>query len=815
MRFTTLSGVQPTDNLTGPLHFQGQSGEQVRIDVLAGDLVRVRHYPDGTPRLDRTWMVVDAAGEMPREGRSRADLSPFPCPACTTQQINPDTLRVQTADLQITIRLGEFALQWADTAGNTFAADLERIGYGYNRAGREVFHYLKRHPGEIYYGFGERAGALNKAGQRMRMVDMDTFGYNAETSDPLYKHFPFYITYLPDLNIAYGLFYDNLATTIFDMGKEIDGFRGDYRYYQALDGDLDYTLIYGPTIPDVIEKFTALTGRPTLPPRWSLGYLGSTMKYTEAPDAQEQLKQFAQLCQQHDIPCDLFHLSSGYSLNEQGQRCVFTWNRGRIPDPQGMVDNFHAAGIRLAPNIKPYLLTTHPKYAEVAQRGGFIRDAESDTPQISTFWSGGAGESSDGSYLDFSSEAGYAWWQEQATAQLLDYGIDALWNDNNEFEIWDDAARCAGFGQGDIPIALARPLQTLLMAHASYHALTQYRPNQRPFLLSRSGCPGIQRYAQTWSGDNTTSWNDLRYNIPMGLSMGLSGAPNCGHDVGGFFGPKPEPELLLRWVQNGIFQPRFCIHSWNSDGSVTEPWMYPEVLPAIREAIHFRYRLIPYLYSLLFEAAHTGHPITRPMVYHFPHDPHCLTESFDFMLGPFLLVASVLDEKAGTRAIYLPKQANWCDFYSGEWYTGNQTVTLAAPLERIPLLVRAGGIIPMGKTMRYTGEQADDLRQIYLFPHPEQGSSVFDLIEDDGLSLDYQRGGYTAVHIELTAQPDHISVSVSLTPGYYTLPYDELEFILPEGEARPIHITGAAGIRETTFAKRRRVSVPTNSLHIT
>lgn len=812
MRFTPLNGVTHQHSEQGGLLFRGQAGEQVRIDVLASDLVRVRHHPDGTSRLDRTWMVVDARGNMPREGRSRDDLSPFPCPAYTVAHTDPGTLAIQTTQLRLTVQLGEFALAWADAAGQEFAADLERIGYAYNRAGREVFHYLKRRPGEHYYGFGERAGPLDKAGQRMRMVNMDTLGYNAETSDPLYKHFPFYITYLPALNIAYGLFYDNLATTIFDMGKEIDGFRGEYRSYQAADGDLDYYLIYGPTIPEVVEKFTALTGRPALPPRWSLGYLGSTMKYTEASDAQEQLKHFALLCRQHDIPCDLFHLSSGYSVNEHGQRCVFTWNRGRIPDPQAMVDDFHAAGIRLAPNIKPYLLKSHPRYAEVAERGGFIRDAESNMPQISTFWSGGSGESGDGSYIDFSSEAGYSWWQEQIVAQLLNYGIDALWNDNNEFEIWDDAARCAGFGAGNIPIGLARPLQTLLMAHASYHALAQYRPDERPFLLSRSGSPGIQRYAQTWSGDNTTSWNDLRYNIPMGLGMGLSGAPNCGHDVGGFHGPKPEPELLVRWVQNGIFQPRFCIHSWNTDGSVTEPWMYPEVLPLIREAIHFRYRLIPYLYSLFFEAAQTGHPITRPMVYHFPHDPHCHTESFDFMLGPFLLVAGVLHENARSRAIYLPKYTNWCDFYSGEWYTGGQMLTVDAQLDAIPLLVREGGIIPMGKTMRYTGEQADDLRQVYLFPHPGHGSSAFDLIEDDGVSLEYRRGGYAAVHIELAAQPDHITVAIAVSPGHYRLPYEEIELILPERETRPIHVTGAAGSRETHIKERRHIFVPTTSI---
>jgi alpha-glucosidase len=177
-----------------------------------------------------------------------------------------------------------------------------------------------------------------------------------------------------------------------------------------------------------------------------------------------------------------------------------------------------------------------------------------------------------------------------------------------------------------------------------------------PYLISRSGCPGIQRYTQTWSGDNQSNWETLKYNIPMGLGLSLSGVPNTGHDVGGFSGNAPSPELFVRWVQNGVFHPALYHSLVPSDGSVNEPWMYPEVLPIIREWIEFRYRLIPYLYTLLFESTQTGHPIIRPMVYAFPGDPKCHTESFDFMLGPNLLVASVLQDGARSRPVYLPAE---------------------------------------------------------------------------------------------------------------------------------------------------------------
>ena len=233
---------------------------------------------------------------------------------------------------------------------------------------------MQRRENEHYYGFGERSGFLDKNGRRMRMLNLDALGYNAETGDPLYKHIPFYITYVPELKVAYGLFYDNLSTTVFDMGQEHDNYYGPYRYYQAEAGDLDYYLIFGPKIADVVQKFSKLIGRPALPPRWSLGYLGSSMLYTDAPNAQEELKKFVRECLEYNIPCDMFHLSSGYGSGADGKRYVFNWNFEKIPDPRQMIDTFHQAGMHVAANIKPCLLDTHPRYAEVARLDAFVKD---------------------------------------------------------------------------------------------------------------------------------------------------------------------------------------------------------------------------------------------------------------------------------------------------------------------------------------------------------------------------------------------------------------------------------------------------------
>ncbi len=791
MRVAYPSHVSLIDQTDHHLAFAGSGRSRFRVSVLEHDVIRVQHLPDGSPRLDRTWSVVGFfrskeaqrpggfhPADVPLEGRLRDDYASFSLPPIDPIRSN-DQIKVQTESLQIEIRLGDFQITWLDGSGNPFAADRDLHAYPYDRASKAVYHYLRRSPEEHYYGLGEKSGPLDKAGMRVRMFNLDALGYDAESSDPLYKHVPFYITYNAEANVAYGLLYDNLAAAVFDLGSELDNYYPAYRYYQAEGGDLDYYLIYGPTIPDVVKKLAALTGRMALPPRWSLGYLGSTMTYTEAPNAQEQLKQFADLCTTHRIPCDLFHLSSGYTIGEDGKRYVFNWNLKKIPDPQGMVGYFRRRGIRLAANIKPALLTSHPRYEEVKSLGAFVQAADEDEPELSAFWGGLA------AHLDFTNPAAYAWWKRRVRNHLLDLGIEATWNDNNEYPIRDDEARCDGFGSA-IPIGLIRPLQSLLMSRASQSAQLQHRPDKRPFLLSRSGCPGIQRYAQTWSGDNVTSWKTLRYNIPMGLGLSLSGAPNTGHDVGGFAGPRPSEELFVRWVQNGIFHPRFTIHSWNEDGSVNEPWMYPRAIPLIRAAIEFRYRLMPYLYTLFFEAARTGEPMIRPLVYHFWDDPACRTESFDFMLGPSLLVASVLEEGARTRRVYLPRGDMWCNYYTGEWHTGGQTITAQAPLERIPLFVRAGGVIPMGKVMRHVGEEPDDLRQAYVFPHPETGTGSFSLIEDDGLSLEYQEGAYTEMQLAVAATPERIAINVQAMHEGFALPYEDIECMLPPGENRPV-----------------------------
>jgi alpha-glucosidase len=341
-----------------------------------------------------------------------------------------------------------------------------------------------------------------------------------------------------------------------------------------------------------------------------------------------------------------------------------------------------------------------------------------------------------------------------------------------------------------MPIGRSRPLQALLMTRATAEAQARRTPQERAFTITRAGPPGIQRYAQTWSGDNTTSWHTLRWNIRMGLTMSLSGMFNVGHDIGGFAGPTPDPELLLRWVQAGLFSPRFIMNSWKADGRTNTPWLHPGVLAPIRDAIRLRYRLIPYLYSLFRRASVDGEPILRPLFYDFPADDSAFEDTDAFMVGPSMLVAPVVEPGARRKRVYLPRGPRaWVDFWSGRRHAAGNEIVVDAPLERMPLLVPEGAIVPLTDTVDFSRLHDEPSRQVRVFPAARSGASAFVLYEDDGISHAYAKGDYAEVALEVASTPRTITVSARRTGGY-RLPYDSIRVVLPEAESRRLVLRG-------------------------
>ena len=778
----TLKNWQLINQENNRIDIQCEHGWKLHIFILEEDIFRVAFSQNNKFRVPQTWAIAPNQSDIDWLGRDRWSLELFSLPDFSIIT-NENSIEIVTEKLKVIVHQPLW-LEWQYLNGDkweTFVSDRKTSAYLFGISSNQVSHFLQRSVSEQYYGLGEKAGNLNRHGRRFEMRNLDAMGYDAETTDPLYKHIPFYITHTEE--VSYGLYYDNLASCWFRLGSEIDNYHTYYRSYQAEDGDLDYYMILGPRILDVTKKYTRLTGGTIFGPKWSLGYSGSTMHYTDASDAQEQLKKFVDLCDEHSIPCDSFQLSSGYT-SIGNKRYVFNWNYDKVPQPKEMSAYFHNAGMKLAANIKPCLLHDHPRYNEVAKAGLFIKNSESENPETSVFWD------DEGSHLDFTNRNTIDWWKNNVKKQLLDYGIDSTWNDNNEFEVWDNNAKCDYFGKG-LPIKLIRPLQPLLMMKASYEAQKEYSPNIRPYLISRSGSPGMNRYVQTWSGDNRTSWNTLRYNIKMGLGMSLSGLYNIGHDVGGFSGNKPDPELFVRWVQNGVMHPRFTFHSWYDDKTVNEPWMYPEVTPIIRETIKLRYRLIPYLYNLLWKAHLEHEPILRPTFLDHEWDDNTFNENDDYLLGQDLLVASVVAPGQKTRQVYLPdNQCGWYDFYTHQWFSGKQIITVDAPLEKIPLFIKAGSIIPLsGKKLKNTLH--NNHRELLIMPFLDKGNIESTIFDDDGCSFDYLQDQYFELIITMKCMKNTIELNVSRKGGFVP-EYNEIIFRLPIEEQRELIINKAS-----------------------
>lgn len=739
------------------------NGAKFRVYLLDNNIIRIRSTFDKEFSPELSYALVktawdDETDELLKDERIK--VKPLPI---DLKELD-GSYEISNGNFTLNINEEPFAFTITDQDGHVVHQDLKKRSFVQDDLGR-VYHYSSMGDHNYFYGFGEKSGELNKFKRRMRMHNTDSLGWNAAKTDPLYKVIPFYIDFNSEDNIASGLFYNNASDSVFDMDDEHSNYWKRFSYFQADQGDVDVFFIGGPTIKDVVEHYTDLTGKSAMMPISSFGYMGSTMFYTELDEhADEAILNFIDTCKKNGIPCDGFFLSSGYTSGDDGKRYVFNWNKKRFPDPQKFVDELKKRGALLAPNIKPGVLLTNPLIPEFEANDAFIKTADGKGNQIDQYWGG------DAHFIDFTSPKGRASWAKYMTKSLLSLGITSIWNDNNEYEINDVDAKANAEGLHK-NIGELKPIEPTMMAKTAQQAIKAYDPNVRPYLTNRAGYAGIQRYAQTWAGDNRTSWTNVKYNIPTILGMGLSGVANQGCDIGGFDGPAPEPELFVRWVQNGIFQPRFSIHSSNTDNTVTEPWMYPEYVSYIRDAIKLRYSLVPYFYSLLFEANTKGSPIMRPLVYEFQNDPKVAEESFEFMLGSSILVANVVDQGQTIKDIYLPAGSRWVDLKTNKYYDGGQTIQIPVDLSSIPMFMRTGGIVPESpELMNIHNDPIDHLR---VMIEPSENAS-FKLYEDDGQSNDYKQGQYLVTTINVEKDADGVNIAFK-RDGQYQSKVDRME----------------------------------------
>ncbi|MCR4611729.1 MAG: DUF4968 domain-containing protein, partial [Lachnospiraceae bacterium] len=522
----------------------------MRIWFLTDSIIRIRVGFDGD-FVEESYSLVTTAWEdrlddVVGEDRKRIEV------AETKLKDDDDYTTISSKKLNLVINKDPITLEIYDSENNILHRDTPQLAYRCDSNSRR-FHTGEIMNGDYYYGFGEKTGHLNKRGKLLTMSQNDTMGYDPINSDSLYKHIPFYIKANKLTKKACGYFYHNMRECTFDMGRSHSNYWKPHSTYEVDGGDIDLFFMAGPEIKDVVRNYTLLTGRSALLPKYSLGYLGSSMYYSElSKDCDKHITRFIDTVKSEGIPVDGFQLSSGYTAydsTEGEKRCVFTWNDDRFKDPEKFFENMKKRGIVVSPNVKPGVLLAHPNIDDFTSKDMLVKDSQDDTYATGIWWGG------EGVFADFTNPTCRKEWKKLLKENVIKKGTTSIWNDNCEYDsIVDKDARVSFDGKGST-IGDTRSIQANIMCQITAEAIREENENVRPFIVCRAGHSGIQRLAQTWAGDNRTAWETLRYNQATVMGMSMCGVSNYGADIGGFYGEAPEPELFVRWVQAGIFMP--------------------------------------------------------------------------------------------------------------------------------------------------------------------------------------------------------------------------------------------------------------------
>jgi alpha-glucosidase len=615
---------------------------------------------------------------------------------------------------------------------------------------------------ERIFGLGERTGDMNKRGQAFPFWNVDPHkGHDIHTIT-MYTSVPFYLGLHRDSARAYGVLLDHTGRIQADFGKT-----NASEITLTVEGD-SLTVYYfaGPTPADVMRQYTELTGHMPLPARWTLGHHQCRWGYTSA----EQVLQIAHELRERHHPTDAIWLDIDYMNGYRN----FTWDPETFPHPEQMTRQLHEQGIHLVIIVDPGTKIDDSYFVyQQAMQNNYFCTYPDGTLFKGNVWPGAC------YFPDFSQEQVRAWWGNLYET-FLDQGVDGIWNDMDEPALtnmmvpdepeitktntMDD--NVLHRADGDDPIGPDGPPQLhkyfhnaygMEMARSSYQGLSKLRPDSRPFVLTRSGTAGVQRYAAVWTGDNWSRYADILMAIPMCLNLSMSGIPFVGMDIGGFW-ETSNGELLVRFAQLGAFMP-FCRNHNAINTQLQEPWAFGEPYEsAYRKAIETRYQLMPYFYTLFHEASTTGAPIIRPLYYHYPQDELACDVQDAFLVGDALLSAPIYEEGVTSRQVYLPA-GSWLDYWTGDEYPGDGWSEIPAPLDHWPLLIRGNSILPSGPLMQYANERPTDPLTFTCYMATD-GLASYTLYEDDGTSQAYRNGAFAQTSVNCRVTADFITVEI-------------------------------------------------------
>ncbi|MBI5538267.1 MAG: DUF5110 domain-containing protein [Deltaproteobacteria bacterium] len=705
----------------------------LHVSVLDDGTARLQYAPKGTTLPpDRAWAVTKSLPQDPAAEVTGTLEGAQVCTKWLSIQVRADG-RIKVVDAASTVLM-------EDPAGGGWSQGSQPQDGGSPTSTVRVVRSTP--PDEVFYGFGERTGPLERRGQHMVFWNTDSYqsayGGWAPGTDPLYESIPFFVG-LRETR-AYGVFTNNAYRLEVDVAKAIT----DQYAIEAWGGIVDQYVIPGPTMAEVLQRYARLTGPAALPPRWALGYHQSRWGYSPA----SQLEQIGQEFRDRSIPADGLWLDIQHM---DGLR-TFTWDPATFPDPAGMIQALGAKGFKVIaiedPGIKQ-----EPGWSvyDTGLAGDHFLRKPSSELYVGVVWPGPA------VFPDFTSQPARDWWGMQVGKEVK-LGLRGVWLDVNEPTVFPESG--GGSVPNDVPVAGEAAPTTMAEAHnvyalqearATFEGMVQNAPDRRPFILTRAGFAGIQRYAAVWTGDAPSSWESLQQTLPMLLNLGVSGVPLVGSDVGGYSG-NATPELFARWMALGSVSPFFRGHVTNGVPS-QEPWAFgQEVEDLSRDLIRQRYELLPYLYSTAADSAENGSPILRPLVYEFQSDPTVYHLDDEAMVGPWLLVAPVAEKDATQRSITLPA-GRWYELHSGAIYEGPTTLQLTMTLAALPVYVRQGAILPRAQSMMWSDQQPIDPFTLEVYPSTQQSSYTFYEDEGDG----YESSSRITYTLHQTATGAHLS----------------------------------------------------------
>jgi alpha-glucosidase len=734
---------------------------RMQITALKDEVVRVRVSRSKDFPEDASWAVLNDA---------RHSSVPV------TPENTSTTVGFRTQALRVSVNRQTFALTIADHDGKVLQQDVRPVEFHGNS-----FRVYKAMPlNEHYFGLGDKPGPLDRREQAFSMWNTDAYGFQ-ESTDPLYKTIPYFMAFRA--GHALGVFFDNTWRSSFDFGKE---FSNVYSFGSA-NGPLDYYVFYGPTPRHVVETYAWLTGTMPLPPLWSLGFQQSRYSYTP----QARVIEVADRMRADHIPCDVLYLDIDYQQDNR----PFTVDHNRFPDFPSMISQLAAKNFHVVA-ITDLHIANYPGHGYLPYDTGIQGDHFVKNPDGSVYtgvvWPGPS------VFPDFTRAESRKWWGA-LYKDFVKVGVAGFWNDMNEPSVFSSPTKTMpedvvhridepGFSKRTATHAEIHNLYGMENSRATFEGLLQLNSNLRPFVLTRASYPGGQRYAATWTGDNSSTWNHLRMTTPMLENLGLSGFALSGADVGGFAGT-PQPELLTKWLEIAAFQPIDRDHTEKGSGD-QEPWVGgPEAEGVRRSFIEERYRLMPYLYTLAEEASRTGMPIERPLFLEFPdattdHHPIDIDgqAAGEFLVGPDILVAAPpYPDKLDNYAAEFPSP-QWYDYWTGQLLSNPKrvareknlppspadllplTISIHPEVASLPVFVRAGAILPIAPLTQSTNEIPQGPLTLRVYAGDACAGQLY---LDDGKTYAYQTGASLRMDFRCEATANGLKLSVGEHKGSY------------------------------------------------